>query len=118
MGRQAMSSMSDAIIEDACASIGLPMERGETFAEWFERVRDAPKLGNGRDYGLMPQPTSDAAALDWLADKALDGGWHVVSPMCREQANTCMAVDIAKRLCTRDGCVFRRARTVAPQDFE
>lgn len=38
MGRQAMSSMSDAIIEDACASIGLPMERGETFAEWFERV--------------------------------------------------------------------------------
>lgn len=113
-----MSSVYDAIIEDACASIGLPMERGETFAEWFERVKSAPKPGNGRDYGLMPQPASDAAALDRLAGKALDEGRCVVGPMCREQASTCMAVDMAKRLCARDGCVFRKARPVGSKDLK
>lgn len=113
-----MTSLTDLIIEGACFSIGLPMEGDETFAEWFERVKDAPKLGNGKDYGIMPPPTTDRQALDWLAGKALDEGWYVVDPMCREQANTCMAADIAKRLCRRDACPFRKGVPVSMDDLK
>lgn len=111
-----LTDFANRVIEDACASVGCPMRDGETFAEWFERAR-APKLGDGRDYGLMPPPTTDRQALDWLAWKALPKDWCVIDPMNREQVNTCMAADIAKRLCGREGCLLRKAPSVGSDDL-
>lgn len=102
-----MTSLSDSTIEGACASIGLPMAEDETFADWFERVKCASKLGNGRDYGIIPQPTTDRQALDWLADKALGPNWCVSFSAGRDQVNTCRAIDIAEKLCMRS-CPFRK----------
>lgn len=103
-----MTSYDDAVIEGACASIGHPIRKGETFGEWFERTTGRSRLGNGGDYGIMPQPTDAQTALDWLAETVLGPGWHVVSPMCGDQANTCCAVEVARKSCSRTRCPFRR----------
>lgn len=103
-----MTSYDDAVIEGACASIGHPIRKGETFGEWFERTTGRSRLGNGGDYGIMPQPTDAQAALDRLAETVLGPGWHVASPMCGDQANTCCAVEVARKSCARTRCPFRR----------
>lgn len=103
-----MTSYDDAVIEGACASIGHPIRKGETFGEWFERTTGRSRLGNGGDYGIMPQPTDAQAALDRLAETVLGPGWHVASPMCGDQANTCCAVEVARKSCSRTRCPFRR----------
>lgn len=103
-----MTSYDDAVIEGACASIGHPVRKGETFGEWFERTTGRSRLGNGGDYGIMPQPTDAQAALDRLAETVLGPGWHVASPMCGDQANTCCAVEVARKSCSRTRCPFRR----------
>lgn len=103
-----MTSYDDAVIEGACASIGHPIRKGETFGEWFERTTGRSRLGNGGDYGIMPQPTDAQTALDRLAETVLGPGWHVVSPMCGDQANTCCAIEVARKSCSRTRCPFRR----------
>lgn len=103
-----MTSYDDAVIEGACASIGHPIRKGETFGEWFERTTGRSRLGNGGDYGIMPQPTDAQTALDWLAETVLGPGWNVVSPMCGDQANTCCAIEVARKSCSRTRCPFRR----------
>lgn len=71
-------------------------------------VDESGATGNGGDYGIMPQPTDAQAALDRLAETVLGPGWHVASPMCGDQANTCCAVEVARKLCSRTRCPFRR----------
>lgn len=71
-------------------------------------VDESGATGNGGDYGIMPQPTDAQAALDRLAETVLGPGWHVASPMCGDQANTCCAVEVAMKSCSRTRCPFRR----------
>ena len=70
------------------------------------------ELGDGEDYGLMPQPTKAQAALDWLGDRCLGAGWYVANPICQDQVNTCLAVAVAERSCCRTGCPFRKHEEV------
>lgn len=46
-------------------------------------VDESGATGNGGDYGIMPQ-------------------------MCGDQANTCCAVEVARKSCSRTRCPFRR----------
>lgn len=71
-------------------------------------VDESGATGNGGDYGIMPQPTDAQAALDRLAETVLGPGWHAASPMCGDQANTCCAVEAARKSCARTRCPFRR----------
>ena len=71
-------------------------------------VDESGATGNGGDYGIMPQPTDAQAALDRLAETVLGPGWHVEPPMCGDQANTCCAVEVARKSCSRTRCPFRR----------
>lgn len=66
------------------------------------------KLGDGKDYGIMPQPTKAQDALDWLGDKCLGPGWYYVNPVCQDQVNTVLAIAVAHRSCSRTACPFRK----------
>lgn len=47
-----------------------------------------PRLGNGKDYGLMPQPTDARTCLEFLARKITGDIPISVNPISEEQYNT------------------------------